>query len=265
MTADNRPYSQELDKAHKLELINSNPPRHVAIILDGNRRYAKAHGESISQGHQAGLENAVDLLKTLKTLPVEIVTLWGFSSDNWERPSEEVYALLEIFRAGIEAYTPQVMADNAKVLHLGRKDRFESRNPRLAKALTDIEAQSSRNTGQTIVLALDWGGRDHERRVMQRVADYVLKTRRENPDMPDEDIRTLAGASYDWSYDLDGQIPPADLIFRSSGEQRISDIGFLNGKQTELYFSKKLWPEITGDDIVDALVDFAGRERRQGR
>jgi len=265
MTTEVRPGTPEFAKEQKIEIIKSNPPHHVAIILDGNRRYARSHGETVPEGHQDGLENAVRILRTFKELPIETVTLWGFSADNWDRPMEEVDALMEIFASGIEHYLPEVIKDNARVLHLGRKDRFEKRNPKLASALQKAEEITKDNVGQTIVLALDYGGRDHEMRVTERIVEYVLGVRRQDPEISDDQIKGLVRASYTLFFDLAGKIPPADLIFRSSGEQRTSDIGYLNGKQTELATSPKFWPEITEDDMLNALVDFAQRERRMGK
>lgn len=223
-------------------------PNHVLIIPDGNRRFAKASLQNVLFGHRQGMTVVTDILRDLRALPINFVTLWAFSADNWKRPQEEVYGLMMLLERGVKTHVDELMKNNARVIHLGRKDRIPES---LRITIEDAESKTAKNSGQTVCLAIDFGGKDQERRMLEaarRIPPGVSLT--------DELIEQLR--------DGKGLIPPADLLVRPS-ERRTSDIGWLNGAQTELYFiDKKFFPEISTDDIVDAICYFSTRQRRLG-
>ncbi|MDP3726745.1 MAG: polyprenyl diphosphate synthase [bacterium] len=223
-------------------------PNHVLIIPDGNRRFAKASLQNVLFGHQQGMEVVTEILRDLRDLPIPFVTLWAFSADNWKRPQEEVGGLMLLLERGLKARTAELMENNVRVIHLGRKDRITEG---LLTAIQDTETRTANNTGQSLCLAIDFGGEDQELR-MFKAAKMIP------PDVP---------RTYELIHQLrdgGGLIPPADLLVRTS-ERRTSDIGWLNGARTELYFiADKFFPEITTADIIDAICYFSTRQRRLG-
>lgn len=223
-------------------------PNHVLIIPDGNRRFAKASLQNVLFGHRQGMKVVTNILRDLRELPIPFVTLWAFSADNWKRPHGEVNGLMMLLEEGVKTHVDELMKNNARVIHLGRKDRIPES---LRIAIEDAESKTAENSGQTVCLAIDFGGRDQERRMLEAA-------RRIPSDVPLTDELT------DGLRDGHGLIPPADLLVRTF-ERRTSDIGWLNGAQTELYFiDGKLFPEISTDDIVDAICYFSTRQRRLG-
>lgn len=223
-------------------------PNHVLIIPDGNRRFAKASLQNVLFGHRQGMEVVTNILRDLRELPIPFVTLWAFSADNWKRPQGEVNGLMMLLEEGVKTHVDELMKNNARVIHLGRKDRIPES---LRITIEDAESKTAKNSGQTVCLAIDFGGKDQERRMLE--AGRALP-----PNIPttDELVEILR--------DGGGLIPPADLLVRPS-ERRTSDIGWLNGAQTELYFiDDKLFPEISTADIVNAICYFSKRQRRLG-
>lgn len=222
-------------------------PNHVLIIPDGNRRFAKASLQNVLFGHQKGMAAVVNILRDVRELPISIVTLWAFSADNWKRPQEEVNGLMLLLENGIKAHIGELMENKTRIIHLGRKDRITTS---LRATIEGAEIKTAKNSGQTVCLAIDYGGKDQERRMLEA-------GRRIPPEVPltDELIEELR--------DGKGVIPPADLLIRTA-ERRTSDIGWLNGAQTELYFIDELFPEISTADIVAAICYFSTRQRRLG-
>lgn len=230
-------------------------PKHVFIIPDGNRRFAKAKGKNAIQGHQQGLENTLTIFRDLRELPaIEFVTLWAFSDNNWSRPEEEVDGLMSLLTGGIQMHIEELDKHNVRLIHLGRKDRIP---PFLQDALADAEERTHANTGQVLSLGIDFGGQDQDLREKQRLArdiKYGLIT-----------SDTFDRAYLDALRDGDGVVPPADLLIRTSGETRLSDPGWLVGANTELHFTNKLFPQTTTEDIIDAITEFSQRDRRMGK
>lgn len=238
-------------------------PKHVFIIPDGNRRYAKRLGEESLSGHEKGIQTTLNLLRSMRELPIDIVTLWGFSSDNWQRPDEEKSGLMTLFEGNIELNLPELIGQDARFVHLGRKDRIPSW---LAETLRNAEEKTKNNNGQTVCVAIDFGGKDHEERVAKDLFSLGVMIGRQNSQLPIDQISAIANRDLlNILYDTHGTIPPADLIIRTS-EQRTSDVGWINGTQTELFFlPDKFFPELNEKDIVNAMVYFAKRERRLGK
>ena len=223
-------------------------PKHIFIIPDGNGRWAKQKGKHALEGHTKGAEITKKILHALSDLQeVSVVTLWGFSSDNWKRSKEEVHGLMFILKQKVKETLHEVATTGRRFIHLGRKDRIPKD---LLKILEKAEEKTKNNMGQIIGLAIDFGGEDQ--------AVRTIKLAKENP-------RVAITKDSLWQFrDGKGIIKSADLLIRTSGEKRTSDIGWLNGAQTELYFIDKYFPDITTSDIVDAIVAFSKRERRLG-
>ena len=239
-------------------------PHHVFIIPDGNRRSAAKIGQEPLAGHESGLIKTLELLRVMRELPVEIVTLWGFSADNWKRPEDEKTGLMHLFDKNIPLNLPELIGNDARFVHLGRKDRIPEG---LAKTLQVAERETRNNSGQIVCVAIDFGGKDQEERIVRQSARIAAQIARLNPEMSPEEISKLLDEvdTATALRDTSGLIPPADLIIRTS-ERRTSDVGWINGPQTELFFLEdKFFPELTDGDIVDAMVYFSQRNRRLGK
>lgn len=224
-------------------------PKHVVIIPDGNGRWAQQENKFVLHGHQKGAEVIKNILRDLGELDgIKIVTLWGFSADNWKRSEKEVKGLLFLIQKQIEETIAEVKERNNRFFHLGRKDRLPAS---LLEIITNAENETRGNPGQIICVAIDFGGEDQELRLIESARNISKET-----NITKEVLWQLR--------DGHGLIPPADLLIRTAGEKRTSDIGWLNGAPTELYFIEKLFPDVTTEDIVEAIVDFSKRDRRFG-
>ncbi len=223
-------------------------PQHVFIIPDGNRRYAKKHNKPELWGHRAGFKVAIKLLRYFRPLPIKVVTLWGFASDNWKRNKKETDNLMRIFGYIIDNYLEELVENKCRFIHLGRKDRLHRK---LLQKLEMAEEKTKNNEGQIICLALDFGGEDQEIRMIEK-AKLLSKNKK-------VDELTL------WQLrDSEGLVKSADLIFRTS-ETRTSDVGWINGTHSVLYFiPNKFFPEVTEQDLADAIVYYSETKRNEG-
>ncbi len=224
-------------------------PKHLLVIPDGNGRWAKKRKKFVLEGHRKGSKVMNTILRDISEIPeIKIITLWGFSADNWKRSEREVQGLFTIYKFLFEKHLSEMKLRNSRFLQLGRKDRISGY---LLDTIEKIEEETKNNTDRIINIAIDFGGEDQELRLIEK----VLK-------LPKD---TNVSMELLWSLrDGNGLIPPADLMIRTSGEIRTSDIGWLNGAPTELYFIEKLFPDVTTSDIIDAIVEFSKRERRMG-
>jgi undecaprenyl diphosphate synthase len=223
-------------------------PSFIFIIPDGNRRYAKEKGKTALWGHKKGFDKIIELLRTLRPLPVKVIGFWGFSSDNWQRNEKEIQGLMGIFVLMLTKYLPELMENNSRFIHLGRRDRLPKK---LVEKIENAEEKTKNNTGQIVCAALDFGGEDQMIRILEK-AKHLDKNTKITPEL----LYSLR--------DSGGVIPSADLIIRTS-EIRTSDIGWLNGKPTVLYFlPDKYFPAIEVSDIVDGIEFFVNTKRRHG-
>lgn len=224
-------------------------PKHVAIIPDGNGRWAQQEDKFVLHGHKKGAEQIKTILRDLSQIEaIKIVTLWGFSADNWKRSEKEVKGLLFLIQKQIEMTIAELKERNARFIHLGRKDRIPSS---LLHIMESAEKDTENNPGQVICIAVDFGGEDQELRLLEAAKHLPKDTQ-----ITQELLWKLR--------DGHGLISSADLLIRTAGEKRTSDIGWINGAPTELYFIEKFFPEVETSDIVDAIVDFSKRDRRLG-
>ncbi|WP_251977036.1 polyprenyl diphosphate synthase [Salinicola avicenniae] len=230
----------------------SSMPRHVAIIMDGNNRWARARGLSSAQGHRAGVESLRAVIRRAAERRVETLTLFAFSSENWRRPSAEVSALMELFMLVLKREVKKLHDNGIRLTIIGDRRRFSSS---LQKHMQRAEALTRDNPGMHLVVAANYGGRwdiaQAARRLAQQVADGRL-----DPEAVDE-------SALDREICL-SQDAPIDLCIRTSGEQRISNFLLWQLAYAEFYFSPELWPDFDGDSLDVALDAFQQRQRRFG-
>lgn len=234
------------------EIPENKFPKHVLIIPDGNGRWAEKFNSLPIVGHKSGYEVLKEVLRDLSLLPINIVTIWGFAADNWKRPTEEINKLMGLFEKAIAETLPELLEKNRRLIHLGRKDRIP---PSLEKIIEEAEKETRYNAGQKLCLAIDFGGKDQNLRIIQEIARNVEKGHWSLRDINESLVETLR--------DGYGAIPPADLTIRTSGEQRTSDLGWLV-ENTEFYSIKEPLPDTTTKHFVAAIVDFSKRQRRFG-
>jgi len=237
------------DRFPKLkEIRNDKYPEHVLIIPDGNGRYAAMFNRLPIFGHQNGLKVLESVLDELFKLPINTITVWGFSSDNWKRSKEEIAALMKLFERTTNEVLPKLSEKNARLIHLGRKDRI----PHLLRlALDKAEKATESNTGKRLCLAIDFGGEDQEVRIIQKAINAGYAADEITPEV----IKRLR--------DGNGTVNPADLIIRTAGEQRTSDLGWL-AKNAEFYPIPLPLPNTKIYHFIEAIVDYSKRERRFG-
>ena len=235
-----------------MEENNLQMPVHVAIILDGNGRWAKEHHVPRKLGHKAGCENLEQIVKDAAEMGIQYLTVYGFSTENWKRSEEEVGALMSLFRFYIGRLKTLATENNVRVLLIGERSRFAQD---LIDAINDAEASTKNNTGMTFLMALNYGSRDEIVRGMRRMAEDV-----KNGKLAPEEIEESTISSY---LDTAG-IPDPDLMIRTSGEQRLSNYLLWQLAYAEMYFTPIYWPDFHKKELLEAIEVFNRRNRRFG-
>ncbi len=232
--------------------IKPHPLKHVAIIMDGNNRWAKLHGRQGIAGHRAGVERIRDVLRTCRELGVEALTLFAFSSENWRRPPKEVEALMGLFYSYLKKEARKLADENVALRVIGSRKRFDTK---LLAAIEEAEAIASKGEA-TLVIAADYGGCwdivQSAQLLARKVAQGELKPEEVSEDLLTENISTYG-------------LPPLDLLIRTGGEQRISNFLLWQAAYAELYFSELLWPEFDATAMKQAAEDYHRRQRRFGK
>ena len=233
-------------------LTSGDVPQHLAIIMDGNSRWAKSRGKSTPAGHRAGVEAVRTVLKLCQNHGIKVVTLFAFSSENWQRPSLEVKALMKLFATYLKKEVKQLHADGVRVRFIGDRQRFSKG---LVKQMQNAEQLTADNRDTTLVLAVDYGGQwdiaNAARQLAERVEVGELRASDIDVDLLDSCI-SLA------------DLPKPDLCIRTAGEQRISNFLLWQLAYAELYFSDTFWPDFDEADLQAALSSYAQRQRRYG-
>ena len=231
-------------------MIQTNyPPRHVAIIMDGNGRWAKKRRLPRLVGHNAGGENIRPVVKIFADYGVKYLTLYMFSTENWNRPRIEVAGLLSLLAKKIDQETQAFHQENIRLVHLGRLDRLSQKLREKVKAAVEL---TKNNTGLTLCLAFDYGGRDEIVQAASRIADAGI---------PADNIDESVFVRYLYSTD----IPDPDLVIRTGGENRLSNFLLWQAAYSELYFTPVLWPDFGHKDVEEALSEYKRRQRRFGK
>ena len=224
-------------------------PNHVAIIMDGNGRWATQRGKGRPAGHLAGAKTVRRIVEHARRRQVPVLTLYAFSSDNWSRPIEEVNALLALFRRYLAAEVPRCVEHGIRLTIVGRRDRL---TPQLRRDIAAAERATRRETGMHLRLAIDYSSRDMIVRAAARVPEGTIVER-------DTFAQALAASANEM-----GATPDVDLLIRTGGEQRLSDFLLWECAYAELVFSRRLWPDFTEHDFEGALQEYASRDRRFG-
>lgn len=228
-------------------------PTHIAIIMDGNGRWAKALGKERYEGHLEGVNSVRECIKAARRNGVKYLTLYAFSTENWGRPIEEVNALMELFCKSVIAETPELVKQGVRVVMIGRRDRFSER---VCSHLQQIEHDTAAGEDLTLVLAFDYSSRDEITTAVKSIAQKVA-----SGEMAAEDIseHTIAQSLYTAS------IPDPDFIIRTSGECRLSNFLLWQASYAEMYFTPVMWPDFKQEQFDKALEAYASRERRYGK
>ena len=227
-------------------------PQHIAIIMDGNNRWARRRNLPGSAGHRAGMEAIRKVLEACNDRGVRVLTLFAFSSENWGRPKGEVRYLLSLFIRYLRNETRSLHKDGIRIRFIGERNRF---SPRLRRLMSEAEALTADNGETTLVIAADYGGRwdvaEATRRIAKRLAAGEITEDDISPQLIDAEISIA-------------DLPTPDLCIRTGGDHRISNFMLWQFAYSELYFTETLWPDFGADDLVLALEDYSGRERRFG-
>jgi len=230
--------------------VISAPKIHVAILLDGNGRWAASRGLPRSEGHRAGVAAVRRVVRSAPSFGIGILTLYAFSSDNWERPAGEVTSLLTLLEDYLRADAPECAARGIRMRVIGRRDRI----PRsLVDAIESAERQTASGHTLELRIALDYSARE----AILRASCWMLSSL----EVSDREFARRLGQVTN----AGGPAPDVDLLIRTGGEQRLSDFMLWECAYAELHFTQRMWPEFDAVDLEAAVADYFGRERRFGR
>ena len=237
----------------EIPVAADNCPRHVAIIMDGNNRWAKAHRLKGVAGHKAGVDAVKAVVETCAKEGVEVLTLFAFSSENWRRPKDEVSALMRLFLIALEREVRKLHRNNIRLRIIGDRSAF---NPALQEHMEKAEALTRDNTRMTLVIAANYGGHWDITQATRKVAEQVRAGQLEPSDITDDLIQEHLSI---------GDLPMPDLLIRTAGEQRISNFLLWHLAYTEFYFSEVFWPDFKSEQMPTAPPAPAPRQRRFGQ
>lgn len=227
-------------------------PRHVAIIMDGNGRWATNRGWPRLVGHRKGAEQVKEIVRAAPDLGVEWLTIYAFSTENWKRSTEEVLGLMGMFSRFIEREADRLSAEGVRMRFIGNRARLDNR---LQTLMAGIEARTATNSRLNLTVALNYGGRDEIIRAARALAQQALDGGLD-PDAIDDGAITAALDTAD--------IPDPDLVIRTSGEARVSNFLLWQAAYAEYEFTETLWPDFTPEKLGEILARFGGRDRRFG-
>ena len=231
--------------------MTTNTLRHVAIIMDGNNRWAKQRGMAGVSGHKVGVERIRDVMSACQELGIEVLTLFAFSSENWKRPPIEVDARMSLFLLYLKKEARELHKKGVRLRVIGNRNRF---SPAIQKAIEAAE-EATRDGKTTLVIAADYGGRWDIAQAAKRAAEEVTAGRLVADDITEELLHRYTSMA---------DLPELDLLIRTGGEIRISNFLLWQSAYAELYFSDKLWPDFDGAELHAAAAAFKERQRRFG-
>jgi undecaprenyl diphosphate synthase len=223
-------------------------PQHVAFIMDGNGRWANQRGLPRLEGHRVGVNRIQKVLEFLGEKGVKYVTIYAFSTENWSRPAEEVQGIMELLHDALQEQTEALHEKNVRVMHIGKADRL---SPDLQKAVAHAQWLTRHNTGLTLNVAFDYGGRAEILEAVKRIV---------KDGVPPEEINEALFSSYLYT----SQSPDPDLIVRTAGELRLSNFLLWQSAYSEYYHTPVLWPDLDAAELEKALESFNHRQRRFG-
>jgi len=228
-------------------------PRHVAIIMDGNGRWAKLRGKNRIEGHRRGKTSVRVIVEMSRKIGIPFLTLFAFSTENWLRPQDEVYALMGLLEHYLVAEQAKMMRYGIRLQAIGDRERLPKN---VRRTLEDVIALTCKNTRMTVVLALSYSGRDEIVRMAKKLAGKV----QQGECRPEEINEGVISANMDTPL-----VPDPDLLIRTSGEMRISNFYLWQIAYSELYVTPTLWPDFREHEYLEALLEFQRRRRRFGR
>ena len=228
-------------------------PQHIAIIMDGNGRWAKLKGEDRSFGHREGVVSVRSVLNAAVLLNLKYLTLYTFSTENWNRPSDEIQALMSLLVMAIQKETPDLMEKNVRLTIIGELSRLPAD---AAITLQRCIDQTASNTGLTVVLALSYSSRWEITEAVRAISAKIARN-----ELTSEDITETEITKHLTTYPM----PDPDLLIRTGGEQRISNFLLWQSAYTELYFADEFWPEFREEELYAAILAYQKRERRFGK
>lgn len=236
-----------------IKIDNSNLPKHIAIILDGNRRWAKRNNLTVREGHTEGAKNLEEISKFCNEIGIKYLTVYAFSTENWKRSKEEVATLMLILKAYFNSFSRKGVTQNIKINIIGERDNLE---PSLLKEIDRVMKKTKDCTGLTLNIAFNYGGRQE---ILHAIKNIAQKIKRNEIEIADINQEMVADNIYTKG------IPDPDLLIRTSGEFRISNFLPWQLAYTEFYFPNKHWPEFKNEDLIKAIEEYQTRNRRFGQ
>jgi undecaprenyl diphosphate synthase len=227
-------------------------PRHIAIIMDGNGRWAKKRSLNRIRGHREGAESVRDIVRACREIGIEVLTLYAFSTENWQRPRQEISALMTLLKKFLRAELAEMMKNGIRLNAIGQTERFPAD---VVKVLQEVMDKTRENQGMILNLALSYGGRDEIVAAARNIAAEVRAGR-----LQPEEITEAVFSNYLYTRGM----PEPDLLIRTSGEMRISNFLLWQIAYTELYITPTLWPDFRRGELIHILRDYQNRERRFG-
>jgi undecaprenyl diphosphate synthase len=237
----------------KKEIINDSIPKHIAIIMDGNGRWAKKRNQSRDYGHKAGKESVNKIVEACAELGIKNLTLFAFSTENWNRPKLEIDFLMKLLLLSLNKELKSLNKNNIRFKTIGNLERFPKK---VASYLKEVAKETQGNNRMTLTLALNYGARKEIVNAIQAIGDKVKNNLISLKNIDESVINQHLYTHY---------LPDVDLLIRTSGEKRISNFLLWQIAYAELYFTKKLWPDFSKEDLYKAIVNYQKRERRFGK
>ena len=235
-----------------MEIDKQNMPKHIAIIMDGNRRWARAQGKSASFGHKAGAKTLENIVRYANKIGLEYITVYAFSTENWKRAEDEVKALMALLQNYLDVYSKRADTENIKVKILGD---ITALSEGMQKSIKNCMERTKNNTGVTFNIALNYGGRDELIKAIKKIAKDVKEDKLEVNDITEKIVSDNLYTK--------GQ-PDPDLLIRTSGELRLSNFLPWQLVYTEFLFVDKNWPEFNEEDLDKAIIEYQRRTRKFG-
>lgn len=237
----------------KNKLNNNKIPQHVAIIMDGNGRWAEKHNRERTFGHQNGIKAVRQAIEGAAEIDIRFLTLYAFSTENWNRPKEEIDMLMNLMVHAIEKESEELLKNNIRINTIGDVDRLQ---PHTLAVLNDVIEKSSKNTGLTVVIALSYSSRWEITETVKIIAEKVKKGEINPENISEKTISEHLSTSF---------MPDPELIIRTSAEKRLSNFLMWQASYSEFAFIETLWPDFTKETLFETIYDFQNRERRFGK
>ena len=227
-------------------------PRHIAIIMDGNGRWARKHSLSRIRGHREGAESVRDIVRVCRKIGIEVLTLYAFSTENWQRPRPEISALMKLLKQFLKSELAEMMENNIRLKAIGQIERLPAG---VVKVLREVMDTTIKNQGMILNLALSYGGQDE---IVEAVRKIVAEVRADR--LKPEEITKAVFSNYLYTQGM----PEPDLLIRTSGEMRVSNFLLWQIAYTEIFVTNTLWPDFRREELIHIVHDYQERERRFG-